>query len=126
PDDSRLAAPTDMPQAIAELCRESGQPVPQTPGATIRCALESIAARSRQVLGYLESLNGRKLETIHMVGGGTQNELLCQLTADACERPVVAGPVEATALGNILVQAWAMGEIGGLAEAREIVRESFE
>ena len=126
PDDPRLAAPTDMPQAIAELCRETGQPVPQTPGATLRCALESIAARSQQVLASLETLNGHSIETIHMVGGGTQNELLCQLTADACERPVVAGPVEATALGNILVQAWAMGEVSGLAEARQIVRQSFE
>lgn len=125
PDDARLAAPTDMPRTIAELCRESGQPEPQDVGATIRCALESVAARSRQVLGCLESLGGGRIETIHMVGGGTQNELLCQLTADACERPVVAGPVEATSLGNILVQAWAMGEIGGLSEAREVVRQSF-
>lgn len=126
PDDPRLASPTDMPRAIADLCQETGQPVPQTPGATIRCALESIAARSRRVLGYLEALGGRRIETIHMVGGGTQNELLCQLTADACERPVVAGPVEATALGNILVQAWAMGEVSGLGEARQLVRQSFE
>lgn len=126
PDDPRLGAPTDMPAAIATLCRETGQPTPATPGATIRCCLESIALRCRQTLRDLEMLGGRRLETVHIVGGGVQNELLCQLTADACERPVLAGPVEATALGNVLVQAISQGDIANLADARRLVRASFD
>ncbi len=126
PDDPRFGAPTDMPAAIADFCRETGQPAPATPGATIRCTLESIALRSAQVLECLEKLTGRRIETIHLIGGGVQNQLLCQLTADACERTVLAGPVEATALGNIIVQAIAMGDLPGVAEGRALVRESFE
>ncbi|QDU91724.1 Rhamnulokinase [Pirellulimonas nuda] len=125
PDDPRFGAPTDMPAAIAEFCRETGQPAPASPGATIRCALESMALRSSQVLVCLEQLIGRRIETIQLIGGGVQNELLCQLTADACGRTVLAGPVEATALGNIIVQAIAMGDLAGVAEGRALVRSSF-
>jgi rhamnulokinase len=92
----------------------------------VRCALESLALRYRWVLEKLESLTGRRLEAIHVVGGGSQNALLCQLTADACNRPVLAGPVEATAIGNMLVQAIGLKLIGSLAEGREVVRRSFE
>jgi rhamnulokinase len=92
----------------------------------IRCALESLALRYRWVLERLEELLGRRLDVVHVVGGGSQNSLLCQLTADACNRPVVAGPVEATAIGNVLVQALGLGILGSLAEAREVVRRSFE
>ena len=85
-----------------------------------------MALRYRWVLEKLETLLGRGLDTIHVVGGGSQNELLCQLTADACDRPVLAGPVEATAIGNVLVQAIGIGTLGSLADAREVVRRSFD
>ncbi len=118
--------PPSMPAALADFCRRTGQPMPQTPGAVVRCALESLALRYRWVLERLEELLGRRLETIHIVGGGSQNTLLCQFTADACNRPVLAGPVEATAIGNVLVQAIGLGLIGSLADGREVVRRSFE
>jgi len=100
--------------------------LPETHGGVIRCALESLALRYRQVLGMLEALTGGRIDTIHIVGGGSQNELLSQMAADATGRPVVTGPVEATAIGNVLVQALAAGEIGSIGEAREVVRNSFE
>src|SRR5438552_1322609 len=126
PDDSNFILPASMPQALAEFCRKSGQAAPKEPGAVVRCALESLALRYRWVLERLEELLGRKLETIHVVGGGCQNTLLCQFTADACNRPVLAGPVEATAIGNVLIQAIGLGILSSLAEAREVVRNSFE
>ena len=104
---------------------ETGQPVPETPGETIRCALESLALKYQSVLGMLESLTGGAIEIVHVVGGGTQNKLLCQMTADACQRPVIAGPMEATAIGNLLVQLIANGAVASVAEAREIVSNSF-
>lgn len=124
-DDASFMLPSHMPEAIAAFCRQTGQPAPREPGAVVRCALESLALRYRWVLEKLESLLGRKLETIHIVGGGTQNTLLCQLTADACNRRVMAGPVEATALGNVLVQAIGLKLIGSIGEARDVVRRSF-
>lgn len=126
PDDSSFLLPSSMPEAIAAYCRRTGQPAPRDPGATIRCALEGLALRYRWVLERLEDLTGRKIEVIHVVGGGCQNALLCQFTADACNRPVVAGPVEATALGNVLVQAIGLKLLGSLADAREVVRNSFD
>jgi rhamnulokinase len=104
----------------------TSQPAPKNPGSVIRCALESLALRYRWVLERLEELTGRSLGVIHIVGGGSQNTLLCQFAADACNRPGVAGPVEATAIGNVLVQAIGLGIIGSLAEAREVVRRSFD
>jgi rhamnulokinase len=92
----------------------------------VRCALESLALKYRWVLERLEELLGKRLDTIHIVGGGSQNTFLCQLTADACNRQVVAGPVEATAIGNVLVQTIGLGLLGSLAEAREVVRNSFD
>jgi rhamnulokinase len=91
----------------------------------IRTTIESLALRYRQVLVSLEELTGGKVETIHVVGGGTQNRQLCQATADACQRRVVAGPVEATAIGNVMAQAVAAGAVRSIEEAREVVRESF-
>lgn len=126
PDDSNFILPANMPAALGEFCRKTGQPVPTEPGAVVRCALESLALRYRWVLEKLESLLKRKLDAVHIVGGGTQNTLLCQLAADACNRPVVAGPVEATAIGNVLVQMIGLKLIGSLADAREIVRQSFD
>ena len=126
PDDVRFVAPRDMPKAIQQFCSATGQVVPETHGAVVRCGLESIALRYRSVLTSLEELIGGRLETVHIVGGGTQNRLLCQLTADACRRQVLAGPVEATAIGNCMVQAVAAGDVASLVEARNIVRTSFD
>ncbi len=126
PDDGSFILPANMPAALAEFCRRTGQPAPAEPGAVVRCALESLALRYRWVLERLEELLGRRLDVVHVVGGGSQNQLLCRLTADACNRPVLAGPVEATAIGNLLVQAIGLGLLGSLADAREVVRRSFE
>ena len=125
PDDPRFLAPPDMPAAIREFCRETGQPIPADEGAVIRTAIESLALRYRQTLEWLEQLVGNRIQVIHVVGGGTQNIQLCQATADACRRRVIAGPIEATAIGNLLVQAMAAGEVASISEAREIVRQSF-
>jgi rhamnulokinase len=116
--------PPDMPGAIQDFCRKTGQFVPKTKGELIRCAYESLALQYRQALGWLEELTGERIEVIHIVGGGSQNRLLNQFTADACRRPVLAGPVEATIMGNLLAQAWAAGEISSLSEMREVIRRS--
>ena len=115
-----------MPERIRAFCRRTGQPAPEGPGAVVRCVLESMALKYRWVLERLETVAGRRLDPIHIIGGGAQNRLLNQLTADATGRSVIAGPVEATAIGNILVQAIALGQLGSLAEARAVVRRSFE
>ncbi len=125
PDDAAFMAPTDMPEAIRQFCRRTAQPVPETEGAITRCALESIALRCRQVLAALEQLTGGTISRIHIVGGGTRDWQLCRMIADACQRPVLTGPVEATAIGNVLMQAIAAGDVGSIAEARQIVRNSF-
>jgi rhamnulokinase len=119
-----LVAPDDMPTAIQERCAVLGQPIPDEPGAFVRCALESLALAYRQTFDQLAEVRGIGIDSIHIVGGGSQNRLLCQFTADACGVPVIAGPVEATALGNLLVQMIAHGTISSLTEAREIVRRS--
>jgi len=124
PDDLRFLNPPDMPKAIQDFCRESAQPVPKTPGQLVRCAYESLALKYSQVLGWLEELTGSRIEVIHIVGGGSKSEMLNQFTADACQRPVIAGPVEATAMGNLLVQARAGGELSTLADMRTVVRQS--
>lgn len=126
PDDSRFLSPDDMPAAIAAFCRETEQPVPENDGQFIRCCLESLALKYRRVLGWLQELSGETVEVVHIVGGGTKNTLLNQFTADACGCPVVTGPVEGTALGNVLIQARAMGQIGSLAEIRSVVRASSD
>jgi rhamnulokinase len=126
PNDPSFILPANMPAALADFCRRSGQPAPDGVGGTVRCALESLALCYRWVLERLEALTGQRAEVIHIVGGGSQNALLNQFTADACARPVLAGPVEATAIGNVLVQALGLGVLGSLAEAREVVRRSFE
>ena len=125
PDAPEFAAPENMPEAIREFCKRTGQAVPEDEGAVLRCVLDSLALRFRQILAECEELAGRRIETIHMVGGGTQNRQLCQLTSDACGRPVVAGPIEATAIGNAMLQAVSAGDISTIAEAREVIRRSF-
>ncbi len=114
-----------MPAAIRQFCQNTGQNVPDDEGAVLRCALDSLALKFRHVLGMCEELAGGRIETIHIVGGGIQNRQLCQAAADACGRRVVAGPIEATATGNLMMQAVATGEIGSIAEAREVIRRSF-
>jgi rhamnulokinase len=126
PDHESFILPPDMPAALAAYCRRTAQPVPSEPGSVIRCVVESLALRYRWVLERLEELLGRRLETIHVVGGGSQNALLCQCTADACNRIVLAGPVEATAIGNVMLQAIGLGLLTTVDEGRELVRRSFE
>jgi rhamnulokinase len=118
--------PGDMPARILAFCQNTDQPVPQSKGAVIRCALESLALKYRWVLERLEEILGRRLEPIHIVGGGTQNRLLNQFAADATGRWVITGPIEATAAGNVITQAMALGYIGSLEEGRRIVRNSFD
>ena len=126
PNHPSLVAPTDMPEAIRSLARAAGEPVPETTGALIRASLESVATAIRQTLKELDALLGRRVERIHVVGGGVKNTLLCQMVADATNRPVVAGPVEATAIGNLLVQLIARDGEVDLRTVRSVVRDSFE
>ncbi|MFE7646947.1 rhamnulokinase [Streptomyces phaeoluteigriseus] len=110
--DAAFLAPGRMPERIAEACRASGQPVPGTPAEVTRCILDSLALAHRRAVEDAQRLAGHPVDVVHIVGGGTRNALLCQLTADACGLPVVAGPTEAAALGNVLVQAGAHGLVG--------------
>ena len=125
PDDECFLAPESMPDEIRDYCRKTGQIVPETDGAIIRCALESLALRYQMVLQMLERLTGGAIETVHIVGGGIQNRLLCQLTANACDRSVVTGPIEATAIGNLMVQLISSGVVSSIGEARKIISHSF-
>jgi rhamnulokinase len=126
PDAQDFLSPPDMPAAIRDACIRSGQPAPESVGQIVRCCLESLAVRYRATLEDLEALVEHPLDAIHVVGGGSQNRLLCQLTADACERPVEAGPVEAAALGNIMVQAIATGELASISDGRSAVGGSVK
>ena len=126
PDDPRILAPDNMAQKIAEFCRETGQPVPADHAAYVRCIYESLALFYRLTLRRLEKLTGKKIETLHIVGGGSQSATLNQCAANALKIPVLAGPTECTALGNILVQALALGHLPSHAAARAVVRQSFE
>jgi sugar (pentulose or hexulose) kinase len=125
PDDASFFAPGDMPSRIREFCARTGQGVPESKGAIIRCALESLALKYRWTLEVLTDLVESPLQVVHIVGGGTQNRLLNQFTANATGRRVVTGPVEATAIGNILMQMLAVGQLSTLSEGRELVRRSF-
>lgn len=126
PDDPAFLAPRDMPHAIASYCERTGQQAPQGPGAVVRACLEGLALTYRRHLLRLEAIAGETLSTLHIVGGGAQNRLLCQFAANAIGRAVVAGPVEATAAGNILVQAMGRNEIASLSDLRQVVRRSFD
>jgi len=125
PDDSSFAAPEDMSLAVQEFCRRTGQPAPEGAGQTARVVFESLARRCRDALARLESVGGRRAEVLYVAGGGVRNALLNQLIADATGIPVATAPAEATAVGNMMIQAMGSGEVGSLAAAREIVRHSF-
>ncbi len=119
--DAAFLAPGRMPERIAGACRDSGQPVPVSPAEVTRCILDSLALAHRTAVEEAQRLAGQPVDVVHVVGGGTRNALLCQLTADACGLPVVAGPAEAAALGNVLVQARAHGLVGDLAGMRRLL-----
>ena len=126
PDDKTFGNPPDMPQAIIEFCKNTGQKLPRDKGTMIRIALESLALKYKKTVKKIEGLQGKPVEILHIVGGGAQNKLLNQLTADATGKNVVAGPIEATAIGNIVMQAIGTGYLKSIDEAREIIRSSFE
>jgi len=125
-DDAGFTAPGGMPERIAKHCERRGEPRPETPGQYARAIFEGLAIRYRRSLGDLADITGSGVETLHIVGGGSRNELLSQYAADACGVPVVAGPVEATAVGSVLLQVEAAGRIKGKDELREVVRRSFQ
>ncbi len=126
PDAPEFAAPTDMPKAIRTYCAAHGVPVPQDDAALMRLIFESLAARYARVLEELQQACGFSVSALHVIGGGAQNEFLNRLTAQACGVPVIAGPSEATALGNVLVQARAAGLVGSLSQMRQCVMQSVE
>ncbi len=126
PDHPEFLNPPDMPEAIRRVCEISSQREPKSHGEFVRCALESLALKYRHVLGQLRRVCPNPINRIHVIGGGARNQTLCQFTADATGLPVIAGPAEATAVGNIMTQALAHGFVGSLAEMREVIRRSFE
>lgn len=126
PDDPGFLNPGDMPRAVQDFCAKTNQPVPKTKGEIARCIYDSLALKYKHTLRQIESVTGKPIERLHIIGGGAHNATMNQLTADATGIPVFAGPTEATAIGNILLQAKALGVVGSLAEIREIVRNSFE
>ena len=125
-DDPVFSSIGEMPDKISKKCRESNQAAPANKNETVRIALEGLALKYRQVLENLRAQTQKSLQTLHIVGGGTQNELLNQMTADATGCEVVAGPIEATSVGNILVQMISTGDLSSLSEGRELIRNSFE
>jgi rhamnulokinase len=126
PDHPAFLTPGDMTARIRRFCEETGQTPPEEPAAFARCIFESLALKYGHAIEQAQRLTGRSVGSINVVGGGSRNALLCQLTADASGLPVVAGPVEATAMGNVMVQAFAQGRVGSLEEIRAVVRDSFE
>jgi rhamnulokinase len=126
PDHPAFLAPGDMPSRIRSFCEKTGQHPPEQPPSVARCVFESLALKYRYAIEQARSLTGRTVETVNVVGGGSQNDLLCQLTADAARLSVVAGPVEATALGNVMVQAFAQGRVASLEEIRAVVSDSIQ
>ena len=126
PDDPRFANPQSMVKAIQDFCRETNQPIPETYRQLARCIFESLALRYRQVIGYLRELAPFPIEKLHVIGGGTYNHYLMQMTADSLGIPVVTGPVEGTAIGNIMLQAKAVGLVGDIFQMRKIIADSIE
>lgn len=126
PDNPVFLNPGNMPKAIIEYCAETGQKVPENKGQIARCIYDSLVLKYKFTIEQIESVTGKKIEKLHIIGGGANNEMMNQLTADAIGIPVYAGPTEATAIGNLMIQAKAMGAVGSLNEIREVVRNSFE
>jgi rhamnulokinase len=126
PDSSEFLNPPDMPAAIRRFCEKTKQAIPDSAGATVRCILESLALKYRFVLAQLRQLSPQPINRLHVIGGGVRNRLLCQYTANATALPVIAGPVEATAVGNIMVQALSVGCVTSLAEMRQVISHSFD
>ncbi len=126
PDDSSFLNPGNMPVSIRQFCDNTNQPVPQTKGEIARCIYDSLVLKYKFTIKQIETVTGNRIEKLHIIGGGANNEMMNQLTADATGIPVIAGPVEATAIGNIMMQAKAMGAVNTLSEIREIVRNSFK
>jgi len=126
PDDACFLDPPDMTEAITAFCGRTNQPAPQTPGEFTRCIYESLALAYRRTLGTLEGLTGSGVEVLHVVGGGSRDALLCQATADACGVEVEAGPAEATSVGNVLMQAMAVGRVNSLQQLRNFSRRSSD
>ncbi|MBO5511015.1 MAG: rhamnulokinase, partial [Clostridia bacterium] len=126
PDDASFNTPGNMPEKIREFCRKTGQHVPETTGEVVRCIYESLALKYRHTVENIQNLRGKKATMINVVGGGTKDHFLSQMTADACGLEVSAGPEEATSIGNLLAQMMAVGAIKNLSEARQVVANSFE
>jgi len=126
PDDPVFSPPGNMPERIREYCLKTGQTEPRSEGEIVRCVNESLAMKYRATADKIKECTGKRYETLHMMGGGTKSGTLCRMTADACGVPVIAGPVEATVLGNIAVQLIALGEIENISRAREIIRNSCD
>ncbi len=126
PDSSQFLNPENMPQSIREFCRSTHQRIPETKGEIARCIYDSLALKYKFTILQIEEATGRKIERLHIIGGGANNKMLNQHTASAVNIPVVSGPSEATAIGNLLMQAKALGVVNSLEEIREIVRDSFE
>ncbi|MCS7070310.1 MAG: FGGY-family carbohydrate kinase, partial [Anaerolinea sp.] len=125
-DDPSFLPPGDMPARIREFCQRTGQPVPETVGQVMRTVYESLALKYRHVLDSMAAVSGQPINRLHVIGGGSRNNLLNQMTADAIKRPVVAGPAEATALGNAIVQLIALGQIASVRQAREMLSRTAE
>jgi rhamnulokinase len=125
PDDSVFLNPGNMPRAIQDYCKRTGQPVPQTKGEIGRCIYDSLVLKYKFTVRQIESVTGKKIDKLHIIGGGANNTMLNQLTADALGIPVFAGPTEATAIGNLMIQAKALGAVHSLSEIREVVKNSF-
>jgi rhamnulokinase len=126
PDDISFLNPGNMPEAIIAFCKKTGQPEPDSHGQIIRCIFESLALKYRLVLDQIRNVSPNKIENIHIIGGGANNELLCQFTSNATSLPVMAGPTEATAIGNIMMQAKALGAVDSLEEMRDVIKKSIE
>jgi rhamnulokinase len=125
PDNNCFYEPANMPEMIRGYCKTTGQKIPRSDGEIVRCTLESLAFKYRYVIEQLERLIGYSPESIHIIGGGSQNDLLCQMTANCCKKEVYAGPVEATALGNAVTQLISLGELSNIREARSLIRKCF-
>lgn len=126
PDQEIFMNPPDMPETVRRVCRDSNQPSPETPAQIVRIILESLALKYRLVFDRLREISPKPIRRIHVIGGGVKNRLLCQFTANATGLPVIAGPVEATAAGNLMMQALALGYVGSLDEIRRVIRRSFD